>query len=306
MKGFEHPIKVAAQRSGLSPHVIRVWEKRYGVIRPDRTETNRRTYTDEDIHRLTLLGQATAVGHSIRNIADLPEEKLEELISIGMRTSSVISSAAEGDYVRDCIETIKKLDTSGFDAVLKQALLKLGHQGLLRQVVAPLTEKVGELWRDGVITAAHEHFASALLRNFLGAAAKSFGASLSAPVIVIATPAGQLHELGATIITTAATTVGWKTIYLGPSLPAAEIAGAALQNQARAVALSIVYPEDDPLLPQELKFLRQYLPPQTALLVGGRASRCYSDTLTEIGAIHSHDLGGFYTCLETLRRENVR
>ena len=74
----------------------------------------------------------------------------------------------------------------------------------------------------------------------------------NAPVLVVATPSGQLHELGALLVGAAAANLGWHVTYLGASLPAAEIAGAALQNRARAVALSLVYPEDDPTLEDEL------------------------------------------------------
>ncbi|MBM3756002.1 MAG: cobalamin B12-binding domain-containing protein [Acidobacteria bacterium] len=81
-------------------------------------------------------------------------------------------------------------------------------------------------------------------------------------------PPGQLHELGALLAGAAAANLGWHVTYLGPSLPAAEIVGAARQNHARAVALSLVYPEDDPRLAVELAALRQSLPPEIALLAG--------------------------------------
>ena len=81
-------------------------------------------------------------------------------------------------------------------------------------------------------------------------------------MLVVATPAGQIHELGALLVGAAAANLGWHVTYLGASLPAAEIAGAARQNRARAVALSLVYPEDDPRLEGELTRLRESLPPE--------------------------------------------
>src|SRR3954453_16918076 len=86
--------------------------------------------------------------------------------------------------------------------------------------------------------------------------------------LVVATPNGQLHELGALLASAAASNLGWLVTYLGASLPAAEIAGAARQNQARAVALSLVYPEDDQKLEGELFRLRESLPAEVTLLVG--------------------------------------
>jgi hypothetical protein len=99
----------------------------------------------------------------------------------------------------------------------------------------------------------------------LGNAAKPFGATDQAPILVVATPGGQVHELGALLVGTTAANLGWQVTYLGASLPAAEIAGAARQKGARAVALSLVYPEDDPQLASELAPLRESLPGEVNL-----------------------------------------
>ena len=72
-------IKVVARRTGLSAHVIRIWEKRYGAMEPERTGTNRRLYSDEQIERLSLLREITQNGHSIGHVAKLPTDKLREL-----------------------------------------------------------------------------------------------------------------------------------------------------------------------------------------------------------------------------------
>ena len=124
----------------------------------------------------------------------------------------------------------------------------------------------------------------------------------SAPSLVVATPTGQLHELGAVMVTAAASNLGWRVIYLGASLPAAEIAGAAIQNKARAVALSLVYPEDDATLGDELVNLRRYLPEGIKILVGGRAAEAYRDALNRIGALHMPDLNSLMDSLDGLRK----
>ena len=104
------------------------------------------------------------------------------------------------------------------------------------------------------------------------------------------TPQGQLHELGAVMAAALAAEQGWRAVYLGPSLPAAEIAGIASQNKARAVALSIVYPDDDPNLERELRDLRRFLPQNVAVLVGGRAAEHYGTEIGAIGAVLIKDL----------------
>jgi methylmalonyl-CoA mutase cobalamin-binding subunit len=104
------------------------------------------------------------------------------------------------------------------------------------------------------------------------------------------------------LVAAAATSQGWRVTYLGPSLPAEEIVGAAVQNRSKAVCLSIVYPEDDPNIINELRRLRQLLPPEIIIMVGGRASRSYLGVLQEIRATVLKDLTSFYDELEVTRR----
>lgn len=307
MADAHQAIKVVARRTGLSAHVIRIWEKRYGAVEPERTGTNRRLYSDEQIERLSLLRNVTQSGHSISHVAKLPTEKLRELARQSQGPNGHTprepreTSGAETLLV-DCVAAVKSLDSRALEETLKRASTDLGAQGLLQRVVAPLAQTIGDLWRDGAITAAHEHFASAVIRIFLGQAAKPFAGTEGAPVLVVATPAGQIHELGALLVGAAAANLGWHVTYLGASLPAAEIAGAARQNRARAVALSLVYPEDDHRLDGELTRLRESLPPEITLLVGGRAMPAYRHTLEKIGATRMNDLAHLISTLDALRK----
>ena len=120
--------------------------------------------------------------------------------------------------------------------------------------------------------------------------------------MVVATPSGQLHELGALLVGAAAANLGWHVTYLGASLPAAEIAGAARQNRARVVAMSLVYPEDDSRLEGELTRLRELLPAEVVVLVGGRAMPAYRGVLDNIGATQLKDLAHFCSTLDELRK----
>jgi len=307
MADAHQAIKVVARRTGLSAHVIRIWEKRYGAVEPERTGTNRRLYSDDQIERLSLLRDITLAGHSIGNVAKLPTDKLRQLAKethdSTRRTSRALPAVPTAPaFLDDCIAAVKALDSQALEETLKRAATELGAQGLLQRVVAPLTQAMGELWRDGTITAAHEHFASAVIRIFLGQAAKPYGSMDNAPVLVVATPAGQVHEMGARLVGAAAANLGWQVTYLGASLPAAEIAGAARQNRARAVALSLVYPEDDPRLEGELTLLRELLPQEVALLTGGRAMPAYLDAIERIGAVQMKDLADLGSTLDDLRK----
>lgn len=117
---------------------------------------------------------------------------------------------------------------------------------------------------------------------------------------MIATPVGQLHELGAVLVSASASSLGWRVTYLGPNLPAAEIAGAVVQNKASVLGLSIVFPENDPHLSDELIRLRSFLPAHVKIVVGGRASVAYRGALNDIGAYTCKDINECYEVLETL------
>jgi MerR family transcriptional regulator, light-induced transcriptional regulator len=309
MNSVQYSIKAAARRSGLSPHVIRVWERRYLAVEPARTGTNRRFYSDAEVERLTLLRLAIAAGHRIGNIAQLPTDQLRPLV--GQAAPELASHPRREDpqqrngdgYVDECLAAIRRMDAAALEGVLTRALLALGHQGLLQRVVGPLVVLLGDLWQDGTLTAAHEHFATAALRVFLFDTARPYAQADNAPCLVVATPVGQLHELGAVMISSAATNAGWRVAYLGVSLPAAEIANAVRQKGARVLALSIVYPADDPTLPAELQRLRAFLPPGLRIVAGGRAAPAYADALSSMGASLVTDLSQFTQLLEQTRMQ---
>ena len=304
-------IKAVSRSTGLSAHVIRIWEKRYDAVEPTRTGTNRRLYSEEQIERLNLLCELTRAGHSIGAVAKLPTAELRKLAAQAPQGDSRSSGTPEQlsgskTMIEECVIAVKALDSGALEDTLKRAATSLGAQGLLQRLIGPLAQEIGEMWRNGAITAAHEHFASAVIRVFLGHAAKPFAGEENAPVLVVATPLGQLHELGALLVGAAAANLGWRVTYLGASLPAAEIAGAVRQNRANAVALSLVYPEDDPRLEGELARLRELLPTETVVLAGGRAMPAYREALKKISALQIKDLPHLGTVLDDLRKPSKR
>lgn len=299
------PIQTVAERTGLTPHVIRAWERRYGAIEPERSAGKHRLYSEAEIERIAMLQRAVRSGHSIGKIAKLPAEELLALIA--KQPAAARSAAVRGDddpaaALRDeSLIAIARFDGPTLQGILNRALMRFGHMGLLRLLIAPLAEEVGERWRSGALTAAHEHFFTAAVKIFLGDLTRQLSVGPGAPCIVVTTPAGQLHELGAIMAAAAAANLGWRPVYLGPNLPAHEIAGAAARNEAAAVALSIVYPDDDAYLARELTELARLLPEGTRILAGGRAARGYFEALIRIGALFAESIEEFGNQLDTVR-----
>ncbi|MBD3403420.1 MerR family transcriptional regulator, partial [candidate division GN15 bacterium] len=234
----KYPIKVAASRSGLTTHLIRIWERRYGAVNPSRTKTNRRLYSDDDIHRLVLLRQATAAGMSIGQIANQSNEELQEIIdanrgvlargSVNGSTGGARMNAASADQHRArCLDAVLELDSSALENALLAASVELGQITLFEDVLTPLFEQIGQMWADGELKVSHEHMASAVVRSFLGGILSSTRAPQAGPSIVVTTPAGHSHEVGALMVAITAMAQGWRALYLGPDIPPEDVAGAA-------------------------------------------------------------------------------
>jgi MerR family transcriptional regulator, light-induced transcriptional regulator len=307
-----YTMKVVVRRTGLSPHLIRVWEKRYGVVAPLRTPTHRRLYSDAEIERLSLLRQATLAGYSIGQIAHLSSERLGQLVTTEVSTlppesdlRPVAYSAPAQEYLPACMAAVEQLDAIVLETALMRAQLALSQIAFIETLIVPLLQHIGERWRQGTLRIMHEHMASAVVRTLLGSMISTSGLPLTAPRLIVTTPSGQIHEIGALIVASVASTEGWQVTYLGPSLPAEDIAAATQQRHARAVGLSIVYPPDDLHLPQEFTRLRQYLPQEVAVFVSGRAAEGYRDILQRIGAVLPNSLAEFRVQLETLRTQDA-
>jgi len=302
-----NPIQVAARRSGVSPDVIRAWERRYAAVTPKRSATNRRLYSDEDIERLFLLSQVTRAGRRIGDVAGLSLKQLTAMAEADRDAASRVgvSPAAPPREAKQhlvaCLVALEKLDSTALEEALDRAALDLSPPALMNQLVLPLMREVGDRWHDGSLRIANEHMTTSIVRSFLGRLQNGKRLSETAPNIVVATPAGQKHELGGLMVAVSASTDGWKVTYLGAELPAEEIAAAARQTHARAVALSIVYPADDPGLAREIQFLGSHLGETIPVIVGGPAAPAYKDALDKIGARLVSDLSSLRDELTSLR-----
>jgi DNA-binding transcriptional MerR regulator/methylmalonyl-CoA mutase cobalamin-binding subunit len=305
-----HPIRVVALRTGLSPDVLRVWERRYGVVTPQRSQGGQRLYSDADIERLGLLHRATQAGRAIRQVADLGNAQLTSLLeedaaARALRTpgaaEATTSDAAQG-YLANALTAVEALDPGQLQFAMGQAVITLGATGFVDQVLAPLLRQIGDRWHDGTLTPAHEHAASVIIKRTLQRMEEILELPGSAPLMLVATPAGERHEMGALLAGLVAGTEGWRTRQLGPDLPAADIAEAARQAGARAVAVSSILADDTARLLAELGELRAALSDGVELLVGGAATAPLSRHIEAMGARYLADLDEFRQYVRDLPR----
>lgn len=301
--GHRHPIGVAVQRTGLSADVIRVWERRYGAVRPGRGPGGQRVYTDADIERLRLLHAATRAGRSIGQVAGLDAAELGQLVAEDARARA--PGDAGGDdgagsrAVRDALELTLALDASRLDLMLRRSAAVLGVGSFVEEVAAPLLHRVGAEWHAGRLGVGQEHLVSSVLHDIVADTMRALVPQPGAPRVVVATPAGERHVIGAAAAGAAAAAEGWEVVYLGADLPARDIASAAVAAHARLVAVSVVHAGDRERLLAELRELRETLPRAVPVWAGGAGAALMAPALEEIGVQVGPDLRAL---LEELRR----
>jgi DNA-binding transcriptional MerR regulator/methylmalonyl-CoA mutase cobalamin-binding subunit len=299
-----HPIQVVTRRTGLSADLVRVWEKRYGAVAPARTPTARRLYSDDDIERLRLLAEATLTGRTIGQVATLSTEALTALVrdARGPTTPAVHARADEppadaspapvraDDHLHACVHAVERFDGVDLDLLLRRATVALSAEAFLDAVALPLATGVAERVRDGTLRSAHRHLALAVLRRVLAHVTAAATAPNAASSLVVATPSGQPQELPALVAAAAAAAEGWRVVYLGPEVPAEDLADAAAHAGAAAVVLSLGGAPGDRATPHELRRLRDALPSGVVILVDGAATDRHRAVLGEIGASAIADL----------------
>ena len=288
------PISVVVRRTGLTQDLLRAWEKRYRAVVPLRTATGRRLYTEEQVVKLRRLKQLVDGGRRISDVAELDVAALQALAdedaSEAVTASPPAVRRATNGLLMACLEAVDRLDRGELERALEGAAVALSRPRLRAEVLAPLIAAVGQRWQDGTWRVAHEHLATAVLRAFLWSLWRRVEAGPGAPAAVVATPAGQMHELGVLLAAGIAADMGWRVVYLGADLPAEEIALAVASSGASAIVLSLVYPLADPRLLDELKRLRGLVGPRLVIDAGGRAAAANQETLAAAGIRGAGDL----------------
>ncbi len=284
-----HSIAVVSRRTGLTQLVLRAWERRYNAIVPERTDTGRRRYSDQDIQKLTLLKFLTDNGHRIGDIANLNIDQLQKLFrdlgGPGANNLEAPGLANPHKLLQDALGAVKNLDAPALEETLNQGLVDLSKPDLRNKLLVPLMMEIGNRWHDGRLRVTHEHMATSIVVTFLSSINSRFRVMPGAPALVVGTPAGQMHELGALLAASAAYEAGWDVVYLGADLPAEDIAAAVKIRGARAILISLVFPHGDAGTIAELRELRRLVGSRIPIFAGGQAVSSYTLALTEVGAM---------------------
>lgn len=232
----KYSIKELEHISGIKAHTIRIWEKRYGIINPLRTPTNIRYYTDEDLKKIINVSLLNSNGLKISKIATM---RLEEINSKVLEITEVKPEADV--YIDQLVVAMIDIEEESFEKILASVIEKFGFERSITEVVYAFMEKIGVLWQTGNITPAHEHFISNLIRQKLitSIAALPIPAKKSKKAILFLAE-GELHEIGLLFFHYLARRRGFKTIYLGQSVPHEDLKAIYQIHQPHVLITSVI------------------------------------------------------------------
>ncbi|MGY6741826.1 MAG: MerR family transcriptional regulator [Cecembia sp.] len=209
-----YSIKDLEQLSGIKAHTLRIWEQRYNLLSPKRTDTNIRYYDDDDLKLILNVALLNDNGYKISKIAGMSEQEMrEEVVKLTER------SLTHDDQIHALTICMIEMDEERFDKVLSTNILKIGFEQTMMNIIYPFMSKIGVLWQTGAINPAQEHFISNLVRQKLIVAIDGQVSKPGGKKFLLFLPEGELHEISILFAAFLIKNNGHKVIYLGQNTP---------------------------------------------------------------------------------------
>ena len=249
-----------SKRVGVSPELLRAWERRYGLLHPARSAGGLRLYSPADVERVALMQQHLAEGMAAAEAAALTGRDVdaEEAARTALRPGAIRDELAEA---------LDAFDEPRAQAILDRLLALATVETLLSEVIVPYLQELGERWKRGEASVAQEHFASGVLRGRLLGLARGWGLGLG-PAAVLACLPGEQHDLGLIAFGLALRSRGWRIVYLGPDSPIDTVADVSRRIEPNLVVLNAVSRDRvRPALPELRALARRH-----RLALGGAAA----------------------------------
>jgi len=237
-----YSIKELEKLSGIKAHTIRIWEKRYNLIDPHRTNTNIRYYTDEDLKKILNVAVLNRQGIKISNIAKLNDLELkEEIIRVTKTTKS------HDTIVDSLVIAMVDLDEYKLESIIDRSIVKIGFKTTVLDVLYPFLEKVGILWQSGDVNPAQEHFVSNLIRQKIIAATEQLPSTFypKAKKFILLLPENEYHELALLFSQYLLKESHHEVIYLGQSVPYSDVLTTGSSKEFDYILISSTTPRPE-------------------------------------------------------------
>lgn len=264
-----YTIKDLEKLSGIKAHTIRIWEKRYGLIEPQRTSTNIRSYCDLDLKRLLNISLLNQNGLKISKIARLSNDELSEKIHHLQQNPTDTES-----QIKSLAIAMMELDEDKFEKIISRAIIQLGFEDTIIKVMYPFFQKIGIMWQTGIINPAQEHFISNLIRQKMIMAIDS-QITVNSPdhkSFMLFLPEGELHELGLLFFAYLIKKRGHRLIYLGQSVPMNDLIEAVKLRPVDYIVTAFVSSVNGQDIALYLKNLSDRLKNETIFISGSQVA----------------------------------
>lgn len=255
-----------AEATGIAPDTIRVWERRYGRPVPVRLPKGHRRYTQAHVRWLRRVAEALARGHRPGKVVPASDRELDGLLAAP-------NGSAPPRRVETLLGLVADYDRTGVERRLRKAWDDLGPRRFLNEVAGPLVTEVGRRWADGTMEVRHEHFLTEVLEDVFRSLRVSVKKRARKDGLLLATLPGEPHGLGLQMVALLCAVVGVRTRILGPETPLDEIVSAVEETGAHAVGVSVSLSSGGVETDRLLAELRDLLPEDVRILVGGRGAR---------------------------------
>lgn len=213
-----YSIKDLEQLSGIKAHTLRIWEQRYNLLSPKRTDTNIRYYDDQDLKLILNVALLNDNGVKISKIASMASNEIrEEVMKLTER------SLTHDDQIHALTICMIEMDEERFDKILSTNIIKLGFEQTMMNIIYPFMSKIGVLWQTGAINPAQEHFISNLVRQKLIVAIDGQIVKGGGKKFLLFLPEGELHETSILFASYLIKNKGHKVIYLGQTTPSEDL-----------------------------------------------------------------------------------
>jgi DNA-binding transcriptional MerR regulator len=264
----KYSIKELEQLSGIKAHTIRMWEKRHKVIAPRRTPGNIRLYSDDDLKKIINISLLNNNGLKISRIAAMSVEEIN-----GMILDLSGKNPATDIFIDQLVVAMVDIDEESFEQILTSIVDKFGFERSITEVVYPFMEKIGVLWQTGTITPAHEHFISNLVRQRIISHIATLPISTKkSKKAILFLPEGELHEIGLLFFHYLVRNKGFKTFYLGQSVPHRDLKAIYDIHRPRVLITSLISSPPASLLEKYIQTLSTDFSDAT-ILASGRQLR---------------------------------
>lgn len=267
-----YSIRVASRLTGIPADTLRMWERRYGFPRPERTGGGSRTYSDEDIELLHLLSRAMKAGYRPGEIVGKTRVELEDILTqvAPARPEPLVEGALP--TVRGLIQHLLGDDTEALATELRRAALRLGSKRFVTEIAHPFVVEVGGMWEAGKLEVRHEHLASEALSTLLRLLISTSEDGLGRPVVLLATLPGEQHGIGLEMVALYLASQRATPRLLGVNTPRDQIVKAARALSADVVGLTITPSSDIAAAANDLKWMLSELPRRVEIWAGGEAA----------------------------------